>query len=471
MLPEAVAEPAVVSSRRRAGALVAFATCALGAVATVRSGVGGAAAARLYVSCDSAGCRDVADDDDYFKDESLVYYETGRITLSPEGGCAFKREVLGFSAATTNYTEADPVSGEVTACAQTCTSASVNNVVHLDTLSVGTRAGPLKPAAWIESFNALRGEMASDDWTWDKFMYRSSAYYAPDLTLHATKVADLGLAHAARSYHNTLDGSKMYLLVVNDPHTGSVVEIHAPAIDAAVAAKFEKPLEASACPEALKVGFSTEDMKLWWGYRDGRSVNDYGLPDLLLVKVSEPASSLDASQHFVNRLHGVAAQRWDVKVERGYVGTTNVTASRDHACAYSNTRFDAPEGEGSVEFRMVQNDHARDGGDSMTVADYEAYVKELHGKMMGPDVGWDRYMDNRHGLNAGNTKTSLDDIKLELDHSATPYHAHVTSVDGTEGTLYTSGFGATAIAFHGTFDYSQFDMMSTTYFDYCQQTM
>ena len=34
-----------------------------------------------------------------------------------------------------------------------------------------------------------------------------------------------------------------------------------------------------------------------------------------------------------------------------------------------------------------------------------------------------------------------------------------------------SGFGATAIAFHGTFDYSQFDMMSTTYFDYCQQTM
>ena len=71
-----------------------------------------------------------------------------------------------------------------------------------------------------------------------------------------------------------------YPLPVSERHTGAVVEIHAPAIDDDLKAKFAKPLEASSCPEALKVGFSTEDMRSWWGYRNGRSVNDLGLPDL-----------------------------------------------------------------------------------------------------------------------------------------------------------------------------------------------
>ena len=457
---------------RRAGVVAAAAACALGGAAALRSGaVASLAASKLYVSCDTAGCRDVADDDDYFKDESLIYYETGRITLSPEGGCAFKKDVLGFAATTYNYTAADPLSGATAACASTCTSASVNNVVHLDTLSVGTRAGPTRPAAWIESFNALRADMSDESWTWDKFAYRSSAYYAPDLTLHALKVQTMGLPHARRSYDNVVDGSQMYALFVNDPHTGAVVEIHAPAIDDDLKAKFAKPLEASSCPEALKVGFSTEDMRSWWGYRNGRSVNDLGLPDLLLVKVSEPASSLDAAQHFVNRLHGKATSRWAVDVERGFIGNENTTASREHACAYSTSKFFAPEDEGSVEFRMVQNDHARDGAEGMALTDWEEYVKELHGKMMGPDLGWDRFMDNRHGLSTANTKDSPDDIKSQLDHSGTPYHAHVTSEDGATGTLYTAGFAATAIAFHGTFDYSAFDAAATTYFDYCAQTM
>ena len=458
--------------RRRRVVVAAAACCALGAAATLRWAPGAATTlSRFYVSCDTAGCRDVADDDDYFKDETLVYYETARITLSPEGSREFRRDVLGFAPTTTNYTEADPATGATTTCARTTTSASLNDVVHLDTLSVGTRAGPTHPAAWIESWNALRGDLASDDWTWDAFMYRSSAYYTPDLTLHAKRLGDRGLPHARRWYANPVDGAKTYLVVVNDPHSGSVVEIHAPALDAALEAGFQQELEASSCPEAVKLGFGLEAMRSWWGWRDGRSVGDAGLPDLLLVKVSEPASDLSGGQHFVDRLRGAAANRWSLKVERGFVGSSNATASRRQACAYTTSLFDAPQKEGSIDFRQVQNDHARDGAAGFAVADWEAYVKNLHGKMLGPNLGWDRYMDNRHGLNIAASKSTLDDVKDALDRSETPYHAHVTSDDGAEGTLYTAGFAGAAVAFHGPFDYSSFDQMTTTYFDYCAQTL
>ena len=454
--------------RRVVVAVAAAACCALGAGAALRWAPGAAPLlTRFYVSCDTAGCRDVADDDDYFQDETLVYYETARITLSPEGSREFRRDVLGFAATVTNYTEA----GGAATCARTTTSSSLNDVVHVDTLSVGTRAGPTHPAAWIESWNALRGDLGADDWTWDAFLYRSSAYYTPDLTLHAKRLEDRGLPHARRWYANPVDGAKTFLVVLNDPHTGAAVEIHAPALDDALQAGFARELEPSSCPEAVKLGFGVEAMRSWWGWRDGRSVGDAGLPDLLLVRVSEPASDLSAGQHFVDRLRGAAANRWSLKVERGFVGGANATEGRTHACAYTTSVFDAPQTEGSVDFRQVQNDHARDGEAGFAVADWEAYVKTLHGKMLGPNLGWDRYMDNRHGLNIANSKSTLDDVADALDRSGTPYHAHVTSDDGADGTLYTAGFGGTAVAFHGPFDYSSFDRMTTTYFDYCDQTM
>lgn len=475
-----IAEAAGAPPRRRLRTVAMAACAALGAAALVRVTPVGERLARLYVSCDTAGCRDVADDDDYFKDERLVYYETARISLSPEGSAEFRKDLLGFSATVTNYTEttsadasAGPSGIDATAtslCAQTATSNSLNNVVHLDTLSVGTRAGPTKPAAWIESWNELRGDPSAEDWTWDKFAYRASAYYTPDLTLHAKRLGDRGTPHARRWYSSPVDGAKTYLAVFQDPHSGATVELHAPALDAALAAGYGRELEASACPEAIKLGFSADEMRSWWGWRDGRSVGDEGLPDLLLVKVSEPATDLSSGQHFVDRLRGKAVSRWSLEVARGFVGGANATAARESACAYTTSLFYGPELSGSVDFRQVQNDHARDGGDGRTVADWEAYVRDLHGKTLGADSGWDRYMDNRHGLNVGETKDSLDDVKTELDRTSTPYHAHVTSDDGAEGTLYTAGFGGVGVAFHGAFDYTSFDRMTATYFDYCAQT-
>ena len=79
--------------------------------------------------------------------------------------------------------------------------------------------------------------------------------------------------------------------------------------------------------------------------------------------------------------------------------------------------------------RVPTRAHGCDAGlrAQYSVSDWEEYVKALHGKNMGENVGWDRYLDQRHGISLKSTAYTLDDLKTLLDvHGTVPYRAYET---------------------------------------------
>ena len=149
-------------------------------------------------------------------------------------------------------------------------------------------------------------------------------------------------------------------------------------------------------------------------------------------------------------------------------------------CSFSNARLNASTGvDGApaagnattpLELQFVDNRAAAHG--NLTVKMFETYVAQLHGKLMGEDSGWDRFVDNHVGLYVGDY-VALDAWKATLDAAGVPYMPHVAGSftdDAPQadqvvaGSIWTAGIGGLAIELNGYFDFSEFTNASAFFF-------
>ena len=149
-------------------------------------------------------------------------------------------------------------------------------------------------------------------------------------------------------------------------------------------------------------------------------------------------------------------------------------------CSFSNARLNASTGvDGApaagnattpLELQFVDNRAAAHG--NLTVKMFETYVAQLHGKLMGEDSGWDRFIDNHVGLYVGDY-VALDAWKATLDAAGVPYMPHVAGSftdDAPQadqvvaGSIWTAGIGGLAIELNGYFDFSEFTNASAFFF-------
>ena len=149
-------------------------------------------------------------------------------------------------------------------------------------------------------------------------------------------------------------------------------------------------------------------------------------------------------------------------------------------CSFSNARLNASTGvDGApaagnastpLELQFVDNRAAAHG--NLTVKMFETYVAQLHGKLMGEDAGWDRFIDNHVGLYVGDY-VALDAWKATLDAAGVPYMPHVAGSftdDAPQadqvvaGSIWTAGIGGLAIELNGYFDFSEFTNASAFFF-------
>ena len=196
----------------------------------------------------------------------------------------------------------------------------------------------------------------------------SAAYYSPILTPFVMALEKYGVGHLKRKYRSGADGAIMYIVIFANPYTGHMIEIHSPAVQYRLRPEF-KSLVQESCPGALELSFSNGNLGKWWKHYGGAVSNARGLPDLLLVKVSQPTSNLGSIKAFTAHMSNTFA--WPVSIERGYVSTNETDSSEQ--CAYTASVFQTPSGEGFVEMRTVYNPQATVG--IYSVKDWEDYVK------------------------------------------------------------------------------------------------
>ena len=115
--------------------------------------------------------------------------------------------------------------------------------------------------------------------------------------------------------------------------------------------------------------------------------------------------------------------------------------------------------------QFVDNRAARAAPHS--VASYETYVGDLHGKVMSENFGWDRFIDSHLGIKVEGAY--LDKIKPYLDSNAIPYEPHKETDhydDDSTGSVWTAGFSGMAMEFEGHFSGDEFH--NVTAFKFCR---
>ena len=167
--------------------------------------------------------------------------------------------------------------------------------VHLFESSVAPE-GAIATAAWVDYWRELhRGFNASRADVWDAYMWNSQTFYAPDLTPFVRRLRGARVPMLCASYDGALtpisgrfaNSVTLYSASVVVPGTGHLVEVVSEHVDASLQGPFGAWPGAS-CPAANEITQAVSDLRSLWVDNGGRMANDFGLPDLLVVKASFP---------------------------------------------------------------------------------------------------------------------------------------------------------------------------------------
>ena len=137
-----------------------------------------------------------------------------------------------------------------------------------------------------------------------------------------------------------------------------------------------------------------------------------GLPSLLVVQATQPASDVRALPEFITNYSG---SELSPSVTVGYGAETGCTyADVSIRCAFSDVGF-----KWDVNLRTVMNTHAVSGQYSFEF--YESYVADASDRLAGNDEGYSRYLDSHLGLMIING-TSEDANARALTMAGVGYH-------------------------------------------------
>lgn len=320
-------------------------------------------------------------------------------------------------------------------------------------------------AAWVDAWTGLHGDLtslAASNGGWDQFMHMSTAFYAPDLTLHVTKLKAGGKGFLPFSYTNPADGSTMWAVMVTVPTSGTMLEVHSGVLAEEYQGDFSSLADAAAtsCPEALYASQSVDELNRQWGLQDGSLENAFGLPDLLPIRFSQPVGSSDAYAEY-----GFFFDEW-ASLGGSYEAETSAVSP---SCTFSSSRKDLfQSSNAAVDLRFVYNPNATDGASGYTVNDFKEYVHDMHYANMGENSGWDKFIDMHIAFHINRTdEFFLDDIAGILEQQGLPYHAHANDDDGS-GSIWTGlSLGGMGVEIAGLFDFTRFTQNEVSFLDFC----
>ncbi|KAH8094272.1 hypothetical protein JL720_4266 [Aureococcus anophagefferens] len=266
--------------------------------------------------------------------------------------------------------------------------------------------GEMSSDDWIASWNAAHGKLGTADWAgWDEWMSMSLSFWVETLGPFVENFDKLGITYLARTYAST-DATTVYVVLLTNPYTGAIYELHSDVADAPTLTF--SALEKQACPKAVELSHTVAEMTAWLDRAQRERTNMGGHPTMSLASV-------------------------------------------------------VPGAWARVQF--VDNRAARAAPHS--VASYETYVGDLHGKVMSENFGWDRFIDSHLGIKVEGAY--LDKIKPYLDSNAIPYEPHKETDhydDDSTGSVWTAGFSGMAMEFEGHFSGDEFH--NVTAFKFCR---
>ena len=169
--------------------------------------------------------------------ESGRIYKVTFMSLNASADGAFLERVGGFSGVTDAWhaRRGGVATGE--ACAVRQTAEGLGTVqIHL--VEDSFAEGDVSAARWVdECWNALHGDFGGAKWRgFDDFVAGATAFYYGDLSPVVRAAARDGTPFVGRRYSNPRDGHPMFVMFLNLPRSGAVLEFHSAVLDADLAA-------------------------------------------------------------------------------------------------------------------------------------------------------------------------------------------------------------------------------------------
>jgi hypothetical protein len=330
-----------------------------------------------------------------------------------------------------------------------------------------TPEGNVSVGDWIMSWNALHDEIVRNGLgEWDVFAAQMVTFYTPYLGPFIKKLTKEGTPFFATRYAHpgTADGTIMYSLWVSVPNAGVLVELTSD--DAGLTASQLRAFanltaHDEVCPASLYARQTPSELKTRWSNMLGRVANDNGLPDVMPVSTTHPATEVDGVYEFFKdyttagadlATYSISGDGCDVRgVELAYEGT------QDNAFAV------AP-----IFVKTVDNRRAVQGLGGLTLAAFEEYVASVHAEYTGCQSGWDRYFDHHLGVMVD---SSLDFAASGMCGRAVGFHAHPDADDADYGSLWSAGTGkGLGVELQGAIDHSYFNASQMHSMNYCSPT-
>lgn len=313
--------------------------------------------------------------------------------------------------------------------------------------SRATPMGETSVEDWVNYWQSLNSNF-DEDFKWHRFMSQAVSLYSPDLSPFILRWRNSGTAMLLRQYDSPLDGRTIYSGRVSIPHTGTIIEVVSDKVSQHLQDSFfEYAVEE--CVEANFIAWTVNSMQNMWS---GVEVNELGLPDLLVVQISNPAEDASEMPAYFQSTTGVKLN-------------SSSHSQADLACQWSDIAFNVRSGDSNqVVLRMVQNSQAFEG--EHHYSEYENYVTETVDALVGYNQGFSRYLDSNIALELPES-VSLDLNAELLRQSKVSYHSSDNDDGGINWSRGSNGLG---VEFNGRYDMSHFNADDLRQMDSCSST-
>jgi len=401
-------------------------------------------------------------DSPVIKGTSLKLYSRSIASSDAQADVSFVAELTGMTVVeniTYSCDETSPgYTSSGTSCATKISAGTIQGFSLTYFQSHVTPQGDITVKDWAKNW-VEEHDFNQEGWEWNEWVPQSVTFYTPLLTAHVKKLKDSGTAHLLRRY--LMDGETIFSVRFAVPNSGHVIEIISDKVAGTIQNQFDAYLF-NECPPASVVGHSLFDLKEQWETHGGSISNANGLPDLLVVQISQPVSTFDTN-----------LTKLSTDLSRFTGAHLNVTTHdyMDHHynCSFEDIYIEVVKMNDATNFavpiRLVHNLRAKLS--KYTVEHYISSTMKTMDEQMGTNKGFSRYADWHLGLYMEEGGTTLDGNADVMEHDGVGYFNSGDKSTEMGGSNYARGGAGIAIQYVGEYDYTRFARKSITTLDYC----
>ena len=158
---------------------------------------------------------------------------------------------------------------------------------------------------WVAFWAYLHANLSAPSFAWDAWMAQSMTFYAPELSPFVKIWQGKGTPFLARKYPLVYSGNDtsvnvtVYSAFIALPHSGQIIEVISASCDLCADSSDFRELEPASCPASVRVNRTVVEMDMAWNLMGGSHSNHYDVPDLLVVKLSQPTETPAAMSDYL----------------------------------------------------------------------------------------------------------------------------------------------------------------------------